>query len=1005
VQQFSGDYGFQCYPGGFLYKRDNSYEFNCNASSAPTLNAWHHWAVSRNNTTVSFWLDGVRKNSVTIIGSLSMYSSVIVLGDFGVGPGVGNGGQYRSNYVGYIKDFRLVVGSNVYNVSATSITVPTSTLTSITNTKLLTCQSSRFTDNGSYSINVLNGIGSSYRVTNFNPFGITNTGTSGSMYFDGSGDYLSVPSNAAFNLSTYAFCVETWFYPTAATGQILTWSLPTTGIEINLSSGTVTLDLGSGSSWFITGANCGSAALNAWNHIAIVKNSSGNIGAFLNKNRNYSTTNTTAIGNANTFVSIGANRGSSNYFTGYFSNIRYVNGSEVYDPTQASLTIPTAPLTAIANTSLLTLQNKQPHNNHSFQDSSSHCHLITRSGNTTQGTFSPFSQTGWSNYFNGSDAYLSYTQSGSTFPNQLSFLNGASGSGTIECWVYVSSSSQGSDVADFPPFIAVGNTYFSIGVTTTKKLRFYWWTGTTNYLDSTGTVNFNTWTHIAAVRNAAIITIYIDGAVSGSISYTGWSWASSAGGTSLYIAYSAPNVTSRYFNGYISNLRIVKDQAVYTGNFTPATSALTANTVGSTGAGAAASITGTVSLLTCQSNRFVDNSSNNFALTVSGTPSVQAFSPFAPTAVYSPAVHGGSGYFDGSDYLSIASNALWNLDGNFTVECWAYFTSFSNNRMIMVAVNNAFGLYCTDSGFPLIDRYGVAPFLTSNTAMALNSWNHIAAVRSGSSMTLYLNGLSVGTLTSSHNFVQGPLFIGYDNYAFFHNGFMSNIRIVKGVAVYTGNFTPPTAPLTAIANTSLLLNFTDAAITDATARNVLETVGDARISTAQSKWTGGSMSFDGSGDYLVIPSSEFFTLRTADFTVELWVYFVNFNTQQILGTQTTQSSTSWQLYVQANYLIFSNWATTAVLYATSNLSTYNWYHIAVTRQSGTFRLFVNGQLVNANTPVAQDYSSTQTLYIGDDVVHTGTGAFTGYMNDIRITKGYARYTANFTPPSGSFRLK
>jgi hypothetical protein len=53
-------------------------------------------------------------------------------------------------------------------------------------------------------------------------------------------------------------------------------------------------------------------------------------------------------------------------------------------------------------------------------------------------------------------------------------------------------------------------------------------------------------------------------------------------------------------------------------------------------------------LLTCQTNRFVDNSTNNFAITVNGNTSVQPFSPFAPSAAYDPSVNGGSGYFDGS---------------------------------------------------------------------------------------------------------------------------------------------------------------------------------------------------------------------------------------------------------------------------------------------------------------------------------------------------------------------
>jgi hypothetical protein len=98
------------------------------------------------------------------------------------------------------------------------------------------------------------------------------------------------------------------------------------------------------------------------------------------------------------------------------------------------------------------------------------------------------------------------------------------------------------------------------------------------------------------------------------------------------------------------------------------------------------------------------------------------------------------------------------------------------------------------------------------------------------------------------------------------------LRLVKGTAVYSGaTLTVPTTPLTAITNTSLLLDFTNAGIFDAATINDGQTVGNAQVSTTVAKFGTTSMSFDGTGDWLTIIDKPELRFGTAPFTVEGWI--------------------------------------------------------------------------------------------------------------------------------------
>jgi hypothetical protein len=630
--------------------------------------------------------------------------------------------------------------------------------------------------------------------------------------------------------------------------------------------------------------------------------------------------------------------------------------------------------------------------NNTFIDSSSNNFTITRNGNTTQGSFSPYGNR-WSNYFDGSGDYL-------TAPSNAA-LNLTSGDFTIEGWAYLNSNSSFTAIVQkdwtpavtFPQYaIYVNNSNILVGAIGNV-------TSAEQTLTSTVAFPLNSWVHFAFVLSGTTLSLYQNGVLVQSATKT----ATIASSTNPLVIGSGGQGTTYLLNGYLSDLRIIKGTALYTSNFTPPTAPLTA-------------VTNTV-LLSCQSNRFKDNSSNNFTITGNGDVKVTSFSPYQPTAAYDPAVNGGSGYFDGTgDYLNAPdSSAIIGAIGNFTAETWFYSKADSDQILFYLGGNTIGTAGC---------RVGVAPdntvyLLVSTNGFSWqiisgvignafrNSWNHIAVVRDGGTFRLFLNGTqiysstAVGSGTSlfngSLNYIGAMILTDLKDY---FNGYISNLRVVNGTALYTSNFTPPTAPLTAVSGTSLLCNFTNAGIFDNTGKNNLETVGNAQISTSVKKYGTGSLAFDGIGDRLVLPNTPDIQFGTGNFTIELWAYVSGGSSYRALvakGNGTSPGS-GWAIFID----ISGNWAFTdkeANIISTVPASSNTWVHLALVRSGTTSTLYVNGTSATSAT-VTTDYNETQPLIIGDgralDI------PFTGYIDELRITKGVARYTANFTPPDAPF---
>jgi hypothetical protein len=644
--------------------------------------------------------------------------------------------------------------------------------------------------------------------------------------------------------------------------------------------------------------------------------------------------------------------------------------------------------------------------NNTFLDSSSNNFTITRNGNTTQGTFSPFSQTGWGGYFDGNGDYL-------TLANSSNFS--CSGNFTVDFFAYPTSFSN--TPVFFDTRTAAGNTASIYSYMNTSGNIVAVVGGTS--ITSSSTYTANSWYYIAIVRSGTTVTLYVNSTSAGTATV-----ATNLSDTGMTIGAPIDQrvaTTSNKFTGYLSNFRF---------NNT------TARTISSNPTSALTADSGTT-LLTLQSNRFIDTASSA-AITVAGDTSIQAFSPFAPTAAYSAATNGGSGYFDGSgDYLGCGAQTAYAFGtGTFTIEAWVYITSRSAESMIAAtraSAGSATGWSLGVSTTGGVNFYNNAFIFNNQGTVPLNAWTHIAVVREGTGTNqtkLYINGASIATTTTAQDFTNTTLGVGSvnDGTSSLFLGYMLGFRMLKGATAYTGAFTPPIAPLatsgsasaasyssTTNVNTtfassacSILLNFTNGGIIDATAKNVLETVGNAQISTTQSKFGGSSMYFDGTGDYLVGPSNAFYNFGTGDFTIECWIRFSTVNAAKMIVSSNYNSGTGgggWAFIYRGDISSLSMSVNSNVTYTKSwSPSANTWYHVAVCRSGTNMRLFVDGTQLGTTSTSSDNVSGASTIVVGGNLGGGTNLTLDGYIDDLRITN-YARYTSNFTPPTAAFALQ
>jgi hypothetical protein len=330
----------------------------------------------------------------------------------------------------------------------------------------------------------------------------------------------------------------------------------------------------------------------------------------------------------------------------------------------------------------------------------------------------------------------------------------------------------------------------------------------------------------------------------------------------------------------------------------------------------------------------------------------------------------GAGYveFDGTgDYLSIADNADLDFDtGDFTCEAWVYVSgdgtvgagspngryfyskksnsTFASTDWVMRynVVDDDFGFTCGSSG---------ALSITS-TAVEQNRWYHVAATRESGTVRLFVDGVLQdsgtfsGSLSNSNNLLIG--FNQGSNNAYFE-GFVSNSRIVKGTALYTSNFTPPTKQLTAVTNTTLLTCQGNTIADASSSAHTITANGDA---AANLGFPASAFEFDGTDDYVITtrPNS---LVTGGSISVSLWAKWTTTGTSasdiQVLVDNNHSSSPAQGFVLQdrpdlSKSLTFSSDISANGVVSTFQVGDGTWHHIVGTNDQITTKLYIDGSL-------------------------------------------------------------
>lgn len=446
-------------------------------------------------------------------------------------------------------------------------------------------------------------------------------------------------------------------------------------------------------------------------------------------------------------------------------------------------------------------------------------------------------------------------------------------------------------------------------------------------------------------------------------------------------------------------------------------------------------------------DRYGIDSATKLCLLLSGTDGQTTFldsSTFGNTITNqgSPEIDTDQGKFDGGcfhapdgdSYLSIPDHDDFHLSGDFTIDFWINLNSNSTTQAIYMQNSGSsaneflFEFVGSSSFLRLLVDNGSKISKTWSWSPSTGTWYHVALCRSGNNWRCFVDGSEIGTTLSSSATIDnetGTVYIGaYDGSSSKIRADLDEFRISNS-ARYTSNFTPKTSVYTSTSgendsNTVLLLSFDNIDDNSATATDTSvggsthtitvtqgASIGIGVVTKVGAKFDiGSSLRLDGSSFLNVTDNSEF-TIGTNDFTIDQWIMLntksADFGIWEHRQDDNNYIRLWWdQSSTTLKFRVVQGGSTVGSYDYVIDFDLYRWYHLEVTRDSGTVYIFVDGTDISAT--VNTDLSTTSVSDF-NAVFHVGKAKnvrIDGWMRSFRLSVGISRHNQNFTPPYSDF---